>query len=93
MSGSNLQENADIKALQEEKIYASLKRSLLAVIPDLDSESISMDQSLSDLGCNSIDRADIVTTTMEELGVTVPVMEFREAYNIRTLINVLRKHL
>jgi polyketide biosynthesis acyl carrier protein len=54
---------------------------------------ISLEQHLADLGCNSIDRAEIVTLTMEELAVTVPIMEFSEVNNIRTLVELFRRYL
>ena len=39
------------------------------------------------------DRVDVVTMTMDDLGVTVPVVEFREVHDIGTLARLLRRHV
>ena len=79
--------------IEEEKVFAAIRRNLLMVLPELESETISAEHSLADLGCNSIDRAEIVTMTMEELDVTVPIIEFAQVHNIRTLAALLRRYL
>jgi polyketide biosynthesis acyl carrier protein len=79
--------------MEKDRIFATVKRNLLVVMPDLEPESILIDQTLADLGCNSIDRMDVVTMTMEELEVTVPIFEFGNVRNIRTLVEVLQKYL
>jgi polyketide biosynthesis acyl carrier protein len=78
---------------QQERILAAVRRHTLRVLPDLDPEAVTVGTSLAELGCNSIDRAEIVTLTMEELDVTVPVVEFAQVHNLRTLVDVLRNHL
>lgn len=73
-------------------IFAVVKRCVLDVVPDLDPALIDPDSTLADLGCNSIDRADIVTMAMEELGVSVSVSEFRQDQTIGWLVEVLGKY-
>lgn len=77
----------------EDRIFNVVKRHLLAVIPELDPRLVSIEKSLTDLGCNSIDRADIVTLTMEELDITVPVSAFADVRDIRGLVGVLAPQL
>lgn len=48
--------------------------------------------TLTELGCNSIDRAEIVTIAMERLRITVPIGEFAEVGDIASLVDVLRRH-
>ncbi len=81
------------ETMNEEAVLSVVKRNLALVMPDLDPEEISLDQRLADLGCNSIDRADIVTMAMEEIRVTIPVPEFRRVSNIRTLVELLRSYV
>lgn len=71
------------------RVFGVVKRNLLAVLPDLDPSVVSMDKSLTDLGCNSLDRAEVVTMTMEQLEITVPVAEFSKMHDLRTLVDVL----
>jgi polyketide biosynthesis acyl carrier protein len=79
--------------MQEERVLAVVQRHLLAVLPDLDPAAISTARSLADLGCNSLDRAEVVTLAMEDLGVTVPVHEFGGVADLASLVELLRKHL
>jgi polyketide biosynthesis acyl carrier protein len=74
-------------------VLAAIRRSVLVVLPDLDPELVVPGRSLTDLGCNSVDRADVVAMTMEDLDVSVPVAEFAEVRDIGTLAEVYRRHL
>lgn len=78
--------------MNETEILAAVKRNVLEVLPDLDPALVSPRQRLSDLGCNSVDRAEIVTMTMEELGIAVPIMEFHQVSDIGSIVEVLRRH-
>jgi len=73
-------------------VFAALKRNLLQVVPDLEPDEVAMNRSLADLGCNSVDRADVVTMTMEDLALSVPVTEFQGIGDIRALVDLLRRH-
>lgn len=74
-------------------VLTAIRRSVVEVLPDLDPELVTEGRSLTELGANSIDRADIVTMTMADLGVSVPVLEFRGVSDIAALAHVLRRHL
>ncbi|PJN02170.1 phosphopantetheine-binding protein [Streptomyces sp. CB01201] len=72
---------------------ATLRQNTAEVVPELDLALFTPDRTLSELGCNSIDRADIVTMTMEALGIVVPVHEFHQGLDIGTLVEIMRKQL
>ena len=55
----------------------------------MDETAISMDISLKDLGANSLDRAEIVTGSMEDLGLSFPMRELAKISNIRELVAFL----
>ena len=78
--------------MEEGEIFAAIKRNVLTVIPEIEPDKISMDCSLSELGCNSIDRAEVVTMTLDELRITVPVREFQRGDNIGKLVALIRRH-
>ncbi|GAB2993327.1 phosphopantetheine-binding protein [Saccharothrix stipae] len=73
-------------------VFEALRRNAVEVVPELDEGAFTRDRTLSQLGCNSIDRAEIVTMTMEELGILVPVHEFQQGHDIGTLVRVLRAY-
>ena len=64
-----------------------------AMVMDVDTSAMTMDGTLSDLGANSVDRADIVTQLMLELKVKVSAREFAEVTDIRSLVGVLQSHV
>jgi polyketide biosynthesis acyl carrier protein len=79
--------------MNEQRVFDAVRRCVAAVVPEVDPKSISIEDALADLGCTSVDRADVVALTMEDLGITVPVREFEGVRNIRALVNVLARHV
>jgi polyketide biosynthesis acyl carrier protein len=79
--------------MNQDRVFDAVKRSVVMVVPELSPESISIEDSLADLGCTSVDRADVVALTMENLDISVPVREFEGVRNIRGLVNVLARHV
>ncbi|EDY45093.1 phosphopantetheine-binding protein [Streptomyces sp. SPB074] len=77
----------------DERVLAVLRRTTLEIVPEVAPNSFTPERTLSDLGCNSIDRAEIVTLTMEELDIAVPVHEFHQGMDIGTLAALMRKQL
>ncbi|MFD4987456.1 phosphopantetheine-binding protein [Streptomyces sp. NPDC058374] len=77
---------------EQSPLFETIRRNVLVVVPDLDPAAITLDRSLSELGCNSIDRADVVTMTMEDLGIQVPVTEFHQVHDLRTLVELLDRY-
>ena len=77
----------------EDLVFAAIRRNVLIVVEDLDPGAVTIDRALPDLGCNSVDRTEIVSMTMEDLDIAVPVAEFGSVNNIRSLVEVLARHL
>ncbi|WP_462186295.1 MULTISPECIES: phosphopantetheine-binding protein [unclassified Frankia] len=77
---------------EDRRVFEALRRIALEVVPELPESGFTWDRTLSELGCNSIDRAEIVTLTMEELGITVPVHEFHQGHDIGALVRVMRTY-
>jgi polyketide biosynthesis acyl carrier protein len=70
-------------------VFAVVTQQILEVLPDLDPALIHEDQSMRDLGANSIDRADVIVQTMEQLGVKFPISDLAGVTNLRGLVDVL----
>jgi polyketide biosynthesis acyl carrier protein len=74
-------------------IVAIIRASAVEIVPEIDPDDVQPHHSLAELGCNSIDRADIMAMTMEELGVAVPITELADLRDVGALAQVLRRHL
>ena len=77
----------------EQDVFEVVRRNTLEVLPEVPADLVRIDGTLTDLGANSIDRADIVTLSMEALGITVPIREFQAVRDIQSLVDLLRRHL
>lgn len=75
--------------MAKEQVYEVVKSVIMQVLPDLDADMISIEKRLKDLGANSIDRMEVVTMSMEELGLKIPLMSFAQVNNIEGLVEVL----
>ncbi len=78
--------------MEEQAIFDAVKRNVLAVVPDIDPAAITPDGRLADLGCNSIDRADITMLMLDDLGIEVPVQEFADLDDLRSLVRLLGRY-
>jgi polyketide biosynthesis acyl carrier protein len=78
--------------MSEAMILDVLRRTVVSVVPQIDPADVTAGRTLAELGCNSVDRADIVTLAMEELGVTVPVTELGGDRDVRALVELFAAH-
>jgi len=74
------------------EIFEVVKKNAVEIL-DVDGAMVTIEKSLSDLGANSVDRVEIVTLTMEDLGIKVPFMSFAAAANIEDLVDVLSSNI
>jgi hypothetical protein len=73
--------------------FDAICASVAAIMPAVDPGAIDPAGRLSDYGCNSLDRADIVWQTLTALGLDVPVAEFGGVSDIPGLTQLLARHL
>jgi len=78
--------------MAKEQVYEVVRKVIIRVLPDLDPDMISIEKRLKDLGANSIDRMEVVTMSMEELGLKIPLMSFAQVSNIEGLVDVLTEN-
>lgn len=79
-------------AVQEEAIFTLVAANIAGFMPGLTPAQISMDGRMADYGCNSIDRMDIVWQTLDDLRLTIPVVEFAPVQDIRGLVALLVRY-
>lgn len=72
------------------EVFDIVKKNLAEIIPGVDTATVMIDRQLKDYGANSIDRMEIVTMSMEALGVTIPLVELAKASNIQELVDILQ---
>ncbi len=73
-------------------VLTAIRSSVLVVLPEIEPEQVTEEVSLTDLGANSIDRVDVVTMTMDTLGISLSVTEFTDVHDIGSLARLLRRH-
>ncbi len=64
----------------------------LARAIDVDPSSIDTTQSMKDLGANSLDIVEVVSSAMRELRVRVPRSDLDKLENIDSLVDLLWDH-
>ena len=69
------------------EIFEIIKNNLLELLPDLDPAKIVPEESMKNLGANSIDRADVIIQTMETLALKFPLHELGKLTNIQGLVD------
>lgn len=79
--------------MQNETIWATLKTAIIDIMIDVPNELLNPQQSLRDLGANSLDRAEIIMKTMVLLKLQIPLLSFAKANNINELIAIFASHM
>ncbi|WP_024834504.1 acyl carrier protein [Ruminiclostridium josui] len=75
--------------MTKQEIFCIIKENILEILPDLPEESITIEESLKNLGANSIDRMDIIVDTIERLQLKIPLVEFGMLKNIGEIVDLL----
>ncbi|HBV98900.1 MAG: hypothetical protein JL50_19365 [Peptococcaceae bacterium BICA1-7] len=69
-------------------IFKILKENIIEILPEMPEEKIRLEESLRELGANSVDRMDIVVKTMEAIGIKISMVETAQAANIGELVDL-----
>lgn len=78
--------------MSKEHVYEVVKNVIIEVLPDIKPEQIHIEKNLRELGANSIDRMEVVTMSMEELDLKIPLMSFAQVSNIQGMVDVLTEN-
>lgn len=76
-----------------ETILHLIDQNLFEIVPELEDEEFSRDETLVDLGLNSIDRGELITLTLENLELEIPRVEFVAAKTINELAKIFEEKL
>lgn len=79
--------------MTREELLNSMKDAISFTVPEIDSDSVTYEDSLKDLGANSVDRAEIIIMLMEDANVKLPMVSFGNAKNIGEIIDIVMNAL
>jgi polyketide biosynthesis acyl carrier protein len=75
--------------MTEDEIFDVVVGHTREILTELADHQFIGADSLRELGANSIDRAEIITMTLESLSVSIPLVELAGAKNIGELVGVI----
>ena len=70
-------------------IFALLCANMVEVVPKLENVQIKPTDSMRTLCTNSIDRMDVLVSTLEELDLSIPFTELHGPKNLQELADLL----
>ena len=79
--------------MEKEEIISIMEGFIVQLVPSMESVNITPNHSLKELGLDSIERMEIINSTMEEVGVEVVPKEFISARNIGDIAEIMRSKL
>ncbi|WP_158895603.1 phosphopantetheine-binding protein [Amycolatopsis anabasis] len=87
--GNSDDKDKEAHRVDSQVILGALREVVVGVLPEVDREAVVAGAKLADLGANSVDRADIIGDTLENLGLSIPLVEFATCGNIGEIIAVI----
>ena len=79
--------------MDRESVFQVVKKNVLEIIPDLEPSVVTIDKSLKQLGANSLDRVDVASMTMDDLNISMSMMELADVGNLADLVDIFVKKL
>lgn len=79
--------------MKKEDVIVLIKNNLLEIMPELEEQEINIDESLVNIGVGSIDRAEMIMMTMEDLDINLPRVKFATAITIAEYADILHRHV
>lgn len=75
------------------RIFEILTEQIYDVEPDLEGQSLTPEDSMRDLGIDSMSRVEILMLTMEELDIQMPNTELAKARNLGDVVQLFSQKL
>jgi len=77
--------------ITREKVLEVVKENLIDTLEDIEESQIDPAKSMKDLGANSLDIVEVVSSSMRQLKVKVPRSELSKLTNMNELVDLLFK--
>jgi polyketide biosynthesis acyl carrier protein len=78
--------------MEKKEIFELVVKYTSVVIPKLKSHSFQPEETLKELGANSLDRTDILDMLMESLSLDIPRVELFGTRDIGGLVDLLYQY-
>lgn len=78
-----------IEAPSRSDLLAVVFESVREILPTVEPDQLRPDVHLRDLGADSVDRVEIITTVLDRLGVDEPLASFTDLTNIDDMVDLL----
>jgi polyketide biosynthesis acyl carrier protein len=75
--------------LDSDQIVGIIIAEIRETVPELAKQPIGRDDSMADLGVDSIERSEIILAAMEQLGLKIPMVQLHGPRNIGELADLL----
>lgn len=75
--------------MTKEEIFQAIIRNLTEILPELEGSEVKIRDSMKDHGANSVDRVDVIISTMTDCGLRFPLNEVGKVENIQGLVDFL----
>lgn len=75
--------------MSKEEIFNILKDAIEYIVPEIETDNLTSEDSLKELGANSVDRAEIIIMVMEDTHVKLPLVSFGMSKNIGEIVDVI----
>lgn len=79
--------------MSAQEVFETIVKHARVVVPGLADHEFKREESLKDLGADSVDRAEITMMTMEDLSLKIPRVEMAGASNIGELTDLFYQKL
>ncbi|MCP4693335.1 MAG: acyl carrier protein [Desulfobacterales bacterium] len=77
--------------MERESIFNIVIKYLDRALDGIDADKVDGSKSMVDLGANSLDIVEVVSSTMRELRIKVPRSKLKEMKNINALVDFLHE--
>lgn len=79
--------------MDRDAVLALLIAKLREVVPDLAERAITGEESMAELGVDSIERSEILMDSLEALGLDLPMVQLHGPRNLGELADLLHAKL
>jgi acyl carrier protein len=79
--------------MSRDEIMVAVKQKVVAIIPNLQLDSLDPSKSLEEYGATSLDLVEIISELMRELRAKVPRSEVTDVSTIDDIVDLLHKTL
>lgn len=79
--------------MTREEVLQIIVNNVYDILPELADRKINEADSLREIGANSIDRSDIIISTLENLELKIPMVMFGNAKNIGEIITIVLNNM